>query len=118
VPDSEEPLNRRIQVKVPDLEREHTIRNDPLLSDLAQKTGGKYYDNLDKALGVATSPAPSTEGGPASEGASLVDTLRDHSRTITVLSAPTPLWDNQWTMEILCGLLCVEWLVRRLMKLA
>ncbi|HUY34734.1 MAG TPA: vWA domain-containing protein [Pirellulales bacterium] len=107
VPESgDERLSRRIQVKVPDLEREHTVRNDPLLSDLAQKTGGYYYDRLDKALG------PSSAVGP------LVEALRDQSRTVTVLSAPTPLWDNEWTMWVLCGLLCMEWLVRRLMKLA
>jgi hypothetical protein len=103
---SDDRLSRRIQVRVPDLEREHTVRNDPLLSDLAQKTNGIYYDTLDKALGVGDSVG------------SLVETLRDQSRTITVLSDPTPLWDNQWTLTGLCSLLCLEWLIRRLSKLA
>jgi len=103
---SDERLTRRIQVKVPDLEREHTVRNDPLLSDLAQKTGGFYYDSLDKALGAGSPVGP------------LVDSLRDQSRTVTLPSKPTPLWDNEWTMSILCALLCFEWLIRRLMKLA
>jgi hypothetical protein len=104
LPDGDERLTRRIQVKVPDLEREHTVRNDALLSDLAAKTGGHYYDSLEQALGAAAVP--------------LVETLRDQSRTVTVLREPKPLWDNVWTMAALCSLLCLEWLIRRLVKLA
>jgi hypothetical protein len=36
----------------------------------------------------------------------------------TEISAPTPLWSNASVMGLLCGLLCLEWLVRRLAKLA
>ena len=44
VPESDnERLTRRIQVKVPDLERENPRRNDALLSAIAKNTGGKYY---------------------------------------------------------------------------
>ena len=63
-------------------------------------------DSLEKAIGAGSSVGP------------LVDILRDQSRTVTVLDRPTPLWDNQWTMAALCLLLCLEWLVRRLVKLA
>ncbi len=51
VPESaDERLSRRIQVKVPDLEREKPQRNDPLLSELAAKSGGQYYVGLEAAL--------------------------------------------------------------------
>lgn len=107
VPDSDnERLTRRIQVKVPDLERERPQRNDPLLNEIAAKTGGAYYVGLESALGI-NEPAKS-----------LVNVLRDQSRTITTVAAPTPLWANAWTMYAICGLLCLEWLVRRLVKLA
>jgi hypothetical protein len=107
VPESDERLSRRIQVKVPELEREKPQRNDALLSELASKTGGVYYIGLEAALA----------GSPASS-APLVEVLRDQSRTITTISRPTPLWSNVWTLSALCGVLCLEWLIRRLSKLA
>ncbi|HVX10086.1 MAG TPA: hypothetical protein VHC22_02685 [Pirellulales bacterium] len=108
IAESEERLARRIQVKVPELEREKPQRNDALLSELAQKTGGVYYVGLPAALvGDASSSSPP-----------LVDVLRDQSRTITTISRPTPLWSNAWTLAALCGVLCLEWLIRRLAKLA
>lgn len=103
---TEEQLTRRIQVKVPDIEREDPRRNDALLSDLAEKTGGVYYVGLEAALGQRQGIEP------------LWARLRDQSRTVTQAAIPTRLWDNQWTMYLLCGLLCLEWLVRRLAKLA
>jgi hypothetical protein len=107
VPESDnERLTRRIQVKVPDLEREHPQRNDALLSEIAAKTGGVYYIGLDSALGVNN------------KGKSLPQVLRDQSRTITIVGKPTPLWATAATMYVICGLLCLEWLIRRLAKLA
>ncbi|HET6881075.1 MAG TPA: hypothetical protein VFI31_13015 [Pirellulales bacterium] len=108
VPESDERLSRRIQVKVPELEREKPQRNDALLSELATKTGGVYYIGLKAALA----------GDGATSSPPLVDVLRDQSRTITTISRPTPLWSNSWTLLAICGVLCLEWLIRRLSKLA
>ncbi len=109
VPESEdEHLTRRIHVDVPDLERENPQRNDALLSRIAKGTGGKYYDQISKALGT-TNPAP------------IVKQLKDRTWTITFTAAPNPLWERNWlmwVMLVLCGLLCLEWLIRRLLKLA
>ena len=109
VPESEnERLSRRIQVKVPDLERENPSRNDALLSAIANGTGGKYYVGMSSALaGNGQSP--------------LSEQLRDRTTTVVLPVAPDPRWEEtwlRWTMIALCGLLCVEWLVRRLLKLA
>lgn len=109
VPESDEHLSRRLQVKVPELEREKPQRNDALLSELATKTGGVYYVGLKAAVtgdqaGAAVRP--------------LVEVLRDQTRTITTISRPTPLWSNHWMLLALCGVLCLEWLIRRLSKLA
>jgi hypothetical protein len=107
VPESEnERLTRRIQVKVPDLEREHPQRNDALLSEIATKTGGAYYIGLYAAL----------KGDSKSKR--LIEVLRDQSRTITTVAKPTPLWATSAIMYAICGLLCLEWLIRRLVKLA
>jgi len=107
VPDAaEERLTRRIQVKVPDLERENPQRNDKLLRELADKTGGKAFVGLQEAIGDGTAEAP------------LVTMLRDRSRTTIKLDQPNRLWDNWWVLATICGLLCTEWLVRRLVRLA
>jgi hypothetical protein len=107
VPESaDERLTRRIQVKVPDLERERPERNDALLTEIAAKTGGAYYVGLQSALGSGS------EEGP------LARSLRDSSRTTIQLETPVRLWDNWWMLGTVCGLLCSEWLIRRLVKLA
>ena len=57
MPDSDsEQLTRRIQVKVPDLERENPERNDSLLKQIADQTGGKYYVGADAVLGARGMP--------------------------------------------------------------
>ncbi len=109
VPESEnERLDRRIQVKAPDLERENPRRNDAVLSAIAKNTGGKYY------VGLAAALAP--HGTPP-----LVDELRDRTTTIILPVAPDPRQEEHWLrlmMIVLGGLLCLEWLIRRLLKLA
>jgi hypothetical protein len=109
VPESEnERLSRRIQVRVPDLERENPRRNDAVLGAIAKNTGGKYY------VGLASAIAP--HGTPP-----LADELRDQTTTIILPVAPDPRQGENWLrfmMIALCGLLCLEWLIRRLLKLA
>ncbi|MGW8256448.1 MAG: hypothetical protein ACWGMZ_03080, partial [Thermoguttaceae bacterium] len=107
VPESDnERLVRRIQVKAPELEREHPLRNDALLSQIARQTGGKYY--------IATQDV-------LHERPSLVEQLKDRSCTMIQIDPVDPRVEEKWLgwlMFIICGLLCVEWLTRRLVKLA
>jgi hypothetical protein len=108
VPESDERLTRRIQVKAPDLERENPRRNDALLSAIARNTGGKYYVGIGSAMAA---------GSPNS----LVRQLKDRTSTVILTAAPNPQWEEtwlRWMMVTLCGLLCTEWLIRRLAKLA
>jgi len=108
IPESDETLTRRIQVKVPDLERENPQRNDPLLGQIADQTGGTYFNRLDDALGMGN-----TE--------SIVELLPDRTHTTVIPLAPDNEWRNQWLkwmLIVLCGLLCLEWLIRRLVRLA
>jgi hypothetical protein len=105
---AEERLTRRIQVRLPDLESEHPQRNDALLTEIAQKTGGHYFVGLDAALGAA-------------EGPSLAELLPDRRKVLPVRGLPDNDWERRWLgwmMGAICGLLCLEWLVRRLAKLA
>lgn len=109
VPQSEdERLTRRIQVSLPDLERENPQRNDKLLTRIAEGTEGQYYAALEAALA-------------ADQPDSLLTRLKDHSRTIILPETPNPLWEREWLTWLLaavCSLLCLEWLIRRLSKLA
>lgn len=108
VPQSEERLVRRLQVAIPDLERENPRLNEPLLIRVAEATGGKYFAGVDAALSTA-SPE------------NLLALLPDRTKTILRTAAPDRRWEaiwRQWLMFGLCGLLFSEWLIRRLAKLA
>lgn len=97
--DEEENLSRVIQVKLPDREMEHLERNDTALSTLATGTGGEYLigtDNLHR----------------------LVEKLPPQTKFERQRERPIPMWDKPWMLGLICGLLGVEWLIRRLSKLA
>jgi len=103
-----ESLTRRIQVRVPDIERENPQRNDALLSDLAKRTGGIYYVGAESVLG--------SKGLPP-----LVTQLADRTETTYLQGVTDRDFNFNWMRGLLivtCGALCLEWLIRRLSKLA
>jgi len=108
VPDGEEQLERRIQVKVPELERERPERNDALLSDVAHATGGVYYVGAESVLGRTGLPE-------------LAGQLPDRTET-TYLSGVKDLdFEGRWMwtlLAVIAGALFLEWTLRRLVKLA
>lgn len=108
IPESDERLARRIQVRMPELERENPQRNDALLSRIAKETGGRYYVGADAALPKDGSPG-------------VVGELKDRTKTVIVTGPPSREWQRQWlrrVMLLICGLLFTEWLIRRLVRLA
>jgi hypothetical protein len=109
VPQSDsEQLTRRIQVRVPDLERENPERNDALLSEIAKRTGGIYYVGADSVLGGRGVPP-------------LVNQLADRTEVTYLAGVADRDFDQNWTrglLLVICGALCLEWLIRRLSKLA
>lgn len=109
LPDGEaEQLTRRIQVKVPDLERENPQRNDALLKEIAERTDGKYYVGAETILG--------NKGLPA-----LAQQLKDRTETTFLAGVTDREFDRQW-MKFLLAFICIalslEWIIRRLAKLA
>jgi hypothetical protein len=103
-----EQLSRRIQVKVPDLERENPQRNDALLSEIAKRTGGAYYVGADAVLG--------SRGVPP-----LANQLHDRTEVTYLAGVTDRTFEHDWLQGLLiaiCGVLCLEWLIRRLSKLA
>ncbi len=109
VPDSDaEQLSRRIQVKVPDLERENPERNDALLSEIAKRTGGLYYVGAEAVLG--------SQGVPP-----LANQLHDRTEVTYLAGVTDREFEHNWLQGLLiviCSLLFLEWLIRRLSKLA
>ncbi len=108
-PDRADPMaSRYLQVRVPDRERDHPQRNDALLSELAQRSGGHYYLGMAAALGT-------TGGTP------LVRQIEDRTETSLVAGAPDRRFEQALMTGLLialAGMLCLEWLVRRLCRLA
>jgi hypothetical protein len=109
IPESNnEVLSREIRVRVPQLEIESPQRNDSQLAELASTTGGTYFVGLDTAF-------------DGSSDQSLFARLRSMDQE-TYLPGTTDEEFQQrlmsWLLALICGTLCVEWLIRRLSKLA
>ena len=106
---NEEPLSRYLQVRVPDLERTHSERNDPLLASIAKETGGVYYKQLDAAIhGDATTPP-------------LGSSIKSRAEVKLVKGAPDKKFAKaqmQWLLALIAGSLFLEWIVRRVNRLA
>jgi hypothetical protein len=106
---SEEPFSKYIQVRVPDLELIHPERNEALLASLAKDTGGRYYPRLELAALGDAKTIPLAQAIP--------------SRTEVQLITGAPDEDfaerqNSWLLGVIAGALFMEWIVRRLNRLA
>ncbi|MEX0717087.1 MAG: hypothetical protein WD066_10880 [Planctomycetaceae bacterium] len=99
VPDSTETQNASIQVRLPNLEDDRPEQDAALLAELVKDTGGRYI-----AIEQAAVAVPSEFDFKGSE---------------TTISEQLKLaWDKAWVMYVLVGLLSLEWLTRKLLKLA
>lgn len=99
IPDTNEQITEEVTVILPKLEDENIRQNVQLLSQLAEMTGGKYFAIQDAAAG-------------------LPDLLPNRGELFKVDERLRTLWDRQWVMFLLVGLLSAEWLSRKLLKLS
>jgi hypothetical protein len=110
LPDSaDEVLSRDVRARIPAMETERPERNDALLKDLAQKTGGAYYVGIDAAMNRQAGQIP------------MASLIEPQDQVTFLPGTPDKNFDRllmTWLMGIICGALCLEWLVRRLLKLA
>jgi hypothetical protein len=106
---NEEPLSKYLQVRVPDRERSHAERNDTLLTSLTKETGGIYYQRVDAAVrGDKTTP-------PLSQA------IKSRAEIKLVKGAPDKDFARAqmtWLLGIIAGSLFIEWIIRRLNRLA
>ncbi len=99
LPDSRERLNAEVVVATPKLEDENIRQNVRLLTELARDTGGQYLP-LESAA------------------AELPALLPNRGELFFIPERLRTLWDRDWVMYLLVGLLSAEWLTRKLLKLA
>jgi hypothetical protein len=110
----EEVLRQPVQAGVPTLELESPRRNDEVMRAMASSTGGRYVP-----LGFAEQSGGSSQ--PPADPLQLVDEIEPQPQ-LTILPG-TPDRDFQRRhhaslMWLLCALLTMEWMVRRLNRLA
>jgi hypothetical protein len=106
VPDTDEVLAKDIKARLPDRENRNTRLNKPLLAQISGETGaGDPYLGMAEVANVAAPTA-------------LVTRIKDRTEVQPMEDTPHKLWDNQWTLWVICALLCMEWIIRRLCKLA
>jgi hypothetical protein len=110
VPDApDDVLTKRISVTAPDLEFDDTRRNEQLLAALAERTGGRYYETTELAEKGASGVPP------------VAELLPSRAETKTRIGKPDEKFTervNRGLLVLICGALCSEWLLRRLLKLA
>jgi hypothetical protein len=86
-----------ITVELPSVETNQIWLDKPLLKDLAELSGGQYFDinQMDE----------------------LVAAIPDKVETVETRTKPDPLWDVRGMLLALVGLLGAEWFVRKRFKL-
>lgn len=103
-------LVKEVRSRIPALETERPERDDGLLRMLADRTSGAYFVGFDAAL--------NRRGSGAAPLASLIEPKEQ----VTILAGtPDRDFDRQlmtWLLGIIAGVLCLEWTIRRLSKLA
>ncbi|MFN0055745.1 MAG: VWA domain-containing protein [Planctomycetales bacterium] len=100
IPDSNDRLKGSVSVRLPNLEFDRPEQNEPLLRALARSEVGGSYLTLDEAADA------------------LPGLLPDRTTQKVQYDFPRTLWDRQWVTWLLVGLLSLEWLTRKLLKLA
>ncbi len=99
IPGTESYREESVQVIFPGLEDVDTEQAVAKLADLARQTGGRYF--------------------PIEEAAKeLPALLTDKHKIVPVDQQIETLWDRDWVLYALVAVLSVEWLTRKLLKLA
>ena len=99
LPQSRESIVQKLDVVLPNLETDNARQNAQLLRLLAEDTGGAYFTLKEAA-------------------AEIPKRLPNMGEEFQIDQQLKSLWDREWVMYLLVGLLAIEWLTRKLLKLA
>jgi hypothetical protein len=103
-------LEHEVRTQIPKLETQRPERNDQLLRTIADRTGGTYYVGLDAAVNRSGTGRPP-----------LASVLSPQDQVSVLPGTPDRDFDRllmTWLIGLICGILSMEWLIRRLSKLA
>lgn len=98
IPELSAMLAEQVDVMLPQLESQKTALQQTLLEQMAKETGGQYF-TLDNIAELPEKIVPRTE-------------------QVLISEQLQTLWDRQWLLLLVVGLLCVEWTSRKLLNLA
>ena len=98
IPGSGEILRESVITEVPDLEKQDLQQDIRQLQLLTNETGGGYL--------------------PLPQASDVLERLPDSSEQFLLGEQIKTLWDRGWLMCLITGLFGVEWLLRKLLKLA
>jgi hypothetical protein len=98
VPDSTDQATDDIDVTVPQREFASLQQDVPALKTLVDGTGGQYL--------------------PISDAAQIPSLLPDAGQEFIIDQRIKELWDRDWMLWLLVGLLSLEWLLRKILTLA
>ncbi len=99
IPQAGNQLSEKIDVVLPNLETDNARQNAQLLRVIAEDTGGAYFPLSEAAAEVA-------------------QRLPNRGEEFQIDQQLKTLWDREWLMYLLISLLSIEWLTRKLLKLA
>lgn len=103
-------LEREVRTQIPKLETQRPERFDQLLRSIAERTGGAYYVGMDAAVNRSGTGQPG-----------LASLLKPQDQSIPLPGTPDRNFERllmTWLIGLICGILSIEWLIRRLSKLA
>lgn len=98
IPGTDQKLARSVQVQMSDLERENPNRNEPLLQEIADRSGGVYFSMFESAEGLPEKIS-----------------VRSHRAVVDEIAGENLLY---YLLTAICTALFLEWTFRRLMRLA
>ena len=99
IPQSNDRSIEKLDVVLPNLETDNARQNAQLLRLMGEDTSGGYFTLAEAAVEVPKK-------------------LPNQGEEFQIDQQLKTLWDRQWVLYVLVGLLAVEWLTRKLLKLA
>lgn len=106
---SDEILTADVQARAPAMEMQQAERNDRLLTKLAVESGGSYWVGAPSVLAATEAQPP------------LVDAIQPQDQVAFLPGAPDRVFQIRWLgwlMTLIAGCLSLEWLARRIHRLA
>ncbi len=118
---SEEVLTTSVKAKVPAIEMQRGERNDPLLAQLALDTGGRYWTGIPKAIALEEPVIDGLTEIASKPKPAIVAAITPQDQVSFLPGAPDRVFQLRWLtwlMAWIAGSLSLEWLARRLHRLA